>query len=64
MPCVDQLEEQATTVVEIGYLPVPPRTAQLLFQLVAARYETGSILLTSNHRLADWGRVLGDDVSD
>ncbi len=28
----------------------------------AARYETGSILLTSNQGLADWGRVLGDDV--
>ena len=47
---------------EFGYLPVPPRTAHLLFQLVAARYETGSILLTSNQGLADWGRVLGDDV--
>ncbi len=41
---------------------MPPRTAHLLFHLVAARYETGSILLTSNQRLADWGRVLGDDV--
>ena len=49
-------------VDEFGYLPVPPRTAHLLFQLVAARYETGSILLTSNQGLADWGRVLGDDV--
>ena len=49
-------------VDEFGYLPVPPRTAHLLFQLVAARYETGSILLTSNQGLAGWGRVLGDDV--
>ena len=49
-------------VDEFGYLPVPPRTAHLLFQLVAARYETGSILLTSNQGLADGGRVLGDDV--
>ena len=36
--------------------------SHLLFQLVAARYERGSILLTSNQGLADWGRTLGDDV--
>ena len=47
---------------EFGYLPMPPQTAHLLFQLVAARYETGSILLTSKQAIADWGRVLGDDV--
>ena len=27
---------------EFGYLPVPLQTAHLLFQLVAARYETGA----------------------
>ena len=32
---------------EFGYLPVPPQTAHPLFQLVAARYKSGSILLTS-----------------
>ena len=47
---------------EFGYLPVPPQTAHLLFQLVAARYERGSILLTSNQGLVDWGRTLGDEV--
>lgn len=47
---------------EFGYLPVPPQTAHLLFQLVASRYKTGSILLTSNQGPANWGRVLGDDV--
>ena len=47
---------------EFGYLPMPPQTAHLLFQLIAARYESGSILLTSNQGIADCGRVLGDDV--
>ena len=41
---------------------MPPQTAHLLFQLVAARYERGSILLTLNQGFADWGRTLGDDV--
>ena len=33
---------------ELGYLPIDKRGADLLFQVVAARYETGSIVLTSN----------------
>src|SRR5205807_3912055 len=31
---------------ELGYLPIDKRGADLLFQVVAARYETGSIVLT------------------
>ena len=45
-----------------GYLPVLPQTAHLLFRLVADRHKRGSILLTSNQVLAEWGRTLGDDV--
>ena len=47
-------------VDEFGYLPVRPSTASLFFHLVAARYETGSILLTTNRPAGEWGMVLGD----
>jgi len=30
--------------------------------LVTARYEHGSILLTSNTSFSDWGSLLGDEV--
>ena len=30
--------------------------------MVAKRYETGSIILTSNKSFADWGEILGDSV--
>ena len=33
---------------EIGYLPLSRDQANLLFQVVAKRYERGSIVLTSN----------------
>jgi DNA replication protein DnaC len=36
--------------------------ATSLFTLVAARYERGSIVLTSNKGFAEWGEVLGDPV--
>ncbi len=49
-------------VDEVGYLPVSKEGANFLFQVVAKRYETGSIILTSNKSFADWGEVLGDSV--
>ena len=49
-------------VDEVGYLPVSKEGANFLFQVIAKRYETGSIILTSNKSFADWGEVLGDSV--
>jgi len=47
---------------EIGYLPLDPLGGTLLFQLVSARYERGSIVLTSNKSYGEWGAVFGDPV--
>lgn len=49
-------------VDEIGYLPVVPGGGNLFFQLVNARYERGSMILTSNRGFAEWGEVFGDPV--
>ena len=49
-------------VDEIGYLPVVPGGGNLFFQLVAARYERGAMILTSNRGFAQWGEVFGDPV--
>lgn len=47
---------------EMGYLPLDEVGATLLFQLVSARYERGSIILTSNKSYGEWGSVFGDTV--
>jgi DNA replication protein DnaC len=47
---------------ELGYLPVEPDAAHVLFQLVSRRYERGSILLTSNRAVSEWGAVFGGPV--
>jgi DNA replication protein DnaC len=47
---------------ELGYLPFERRSAHLLFQLVAKRYERGSLLITTNQAVTQWGQVFGDDV--
>ena len=47
---------------ELGYLPFERRAAHLLFQLVNRRYERGSLVLTSNQPVGNWGEVFGDAV--
>jgi DNA replication protein DnaC len=46
---------------ELGYLPIDKRGADLLFQVVAARYETGSIVLTTNRVFREWGAIFDVD---
>ena len=47
---------------ELGYLPFEKRSAHLFFQLVARRYERGSLLITTNQVVTQWGAVFGDEV--
>lgn len=47
---------------ELGYLPFERRAAHLFFQLVNRRYEKGSLLITTNQRVSEWGAVFGDEV--
>jgi DNA replication protein DnaC len=47
---------------ELGYLPFERRAAHLFFQLVNRRYEKGSLLVTTNQRVSEWGLVFGDEV--
>ena len=58
-----RLERYGLLVVdEIGYLPLERQAANLLFALVARRYERGSIIVTSNRGFEAWGEILGDQM--
>src|SRR5271156_2778524 len=52
---------QVLLLDELGYLPIDKRGADLLFQVVAARYETGSIVLTTNRTFREWGTLFDVD---
>ncbi len=49
-------------VDEVGYIPFEAEAANLFFQLVSARYERASLLVTSNKAFGRWGEVFGDEV--
>ncbi len=58
-----RIERYGLIVVdEIGYLPLERQAANLLFALVARRYERGSIIVTSNRGFEAWGEILGDQM--
>jgi DNA replication protein DnaC len=46
---------------ELGYVPFSKMGAELLFQFCAARYERGSIIITTNLEFPKWTEVLGDE---
>ncbi|MBW8308274.1 MAG: IS21-like element helper ATPase IstB, partial [Candidatus Paracaedibacteraceae bacterium] len=46
---------------ELGYLPFKTEQANLLFQVIAKRYEKGSIILTSNLPFGQWHHTLAQD---
>jgi DNA replication protein DnaC len=47
---------------EVGYIPFEPEAANLFFQLVSARYERASLIVTSNKPFGRWGETFGDEV--
>jgi len=46
---------------ELGYLPIDKNGADLLFQIISARYERGSIVITTNRVFKDWSQIFNND---
>ena len=47
---------------EVGFLPLDIESSNLLFQLIAKRYEKNSTIVTTNKPLSRWGEIFGDPV--
>ena len=45
---------------DFGYVKKSEQETQVLFELIAHRYETGSLIITSNQPFADWDRIFPD----
>mgnify|MGYP002724267786 FL=1 len=52
---------QLLTIDELGYLPIDPEGARLLFQVISNTYETSSLIITTNIPFSKWGTIFGDD---
>ena len=47
---------------DFGYVKKNDQETQVLFELIAHRYETGSLIVTSNQPFADWDRIFPDPM--
>jgi DNA replication protein DnaC len=47
---------------EVGYIPFEAEAANFFFQLISARYERASVIITSNKPFGRWGEVFGDAI--
>lgn len=56
------LKYKLLIIDEIGYLPVNKEYSQVFFQLINARYEKKSTIITSNKSLSSWNEIFGDSV--
>jgi DNA replication protein DnaC len=52
---------QLLIVDELGYVPLSPTGAELLFEVFSQRYERGSTIVTSNLPFEDWTSILGSE---
>ncbi|MDJ1466139.1 ATP-binding protein, partial [Nitratireductor sp. GZWM139] len=46
---------------ELGYVPLSPTGAELLFEVFSQRYERGSTIVTSNLPFDEWTSVFGSE---
>ena len=57
----EYVRPQLLLLDELGYLPIDKRGADLMFQGVASRYETGSIVISTNRVFKEWGQIFDVD---
>ena len=47
---------------EMGYRPLDRMAANYFFDIISARYETGTVILSSNKGFSEWGDLFSDPV--
>ncbi len=47
---------------DIGYVKKSDAETHVLFELIAHRYETGSMIITANHPFSEWDKIFADTM--
>ena len=56
-----KLDKYAILVLDdIGYVRKSEAETHVLFELIAHRYETGSMIITANHSFNNWDQIFSD----
>jgi DNA replication protein DnaC len=59
--CLAKLDKYAVLVLDdLGYVKKSEAETHVLFELIAHRYETGSLIITSNQSFGKWDKIFAD----
>lgn len=58
-----RLDKYAVLIIDdMGYVKKSSQETQVLFELIAHRYETGSVIITSNQPFSAWDQIFEDNM--
>jgi DNA replication protein DnaC len=58
-----RLDKYTVLIIDdIGYVKKSSQETQVLFELIAHRYETGSLIITSNQPFSAWDKIFDDNI--
>jgi len=58
-----RLDKYAVIILDdIGYVKKNEAETHVLFELIAHRYETGSMIITANHSFGEWDQIFADNI--
>lgn len=47
---------------ELGFKKIPNYSADDFFEVIPKRYETGSVIITTNKSFEEWGDIFSDNI--
>lgn len=63
MKYLSQLDKYRTIIVDdIGYIKKTESESSVLFEFIAHRYESGSLIITSNQAFSQWDQIFPDNI--
>jgi DNA replication protein DnaC len=57
------LKPKLLIIDELGFLPIDKRGSDILFQVLSSRYETGSVIITTNTPPNEWAKTFNNDTT-
>lgn len=61
--CLQKLDKYQVLILDdFGYVKKNEQETRVLFELIAHRYETGSLIITSNQPFEDWDQIFPDEM--
>ena len=64
MSAITRLDKYRVLVIDdIGYVKKSDAETQVLYEFIAHRYESGSLIITSNQPFSHWGQMFPDTLT-